>query len=50
MPNAGPELLPEAGATQERRLEAVSSRPMFGWECPTVLLGGTQATLQHQRT
>ena len=28
MPNARPELLPEAGA--ERTLEAVSSRPLFG--------------------
>jgi hypothetical protein len=28
--NARPELLPEAGATQERTLEAVSSRPWFG--------------------
>jgi len=29
-PNAGPELLPEAGA--QRTLEAVSSRPLFGAE------------------
>ena len=29
-PNAGPEPLPEAGATQERTLEAVGSRPWFG--------------------
>ena len=29
--NAGHHLLPEAGATQERTLEAVSSRPLFGW-------------------
>jgi hypothetical protein len=29
-PNARPELLPEADATQERTLEAVSSRPLFG--------------------
>jgi hypothetical protein len=28
MPNAGPELRPEAGA--QRTLEAVSSRPLFG--------------------
>jgi hypothetical protein len=27
-PNAGPELRLEAGATQERTLEAVSSRPL----------------------
>ena len=27
-PNAGPELLPQAGA--QRTLEAVSSRPLFG--------------------
>jgi hypothetical protein len=33
-PNAGPELLPEAGARHERALEAVSSRPMLGWVCP----------------
>jgi hypothetical protein len=31
-PNAGRQLLPEAGATQERTLEAVSSRPLFGPE------------------
>ena len=30
MRNAKPELLPEAGATKERTLEAVSSRPLFG--------------------
>ena len=30
-PNARPELLPEAGARHERTLEAVSSRPLFGW-------------------
>ena len=30
LPNARPELLPEAGATQERTLEAVSSRLLFG--------------------
>src|SRR3979409_1804246 len=30
-PNAGPELLPEAGARYERTLEAVSSRPMLGF-------------------
>jgi len=29
-PNARPELLPEAGARDERTLEAVSSRPLFG--------------------
>jgi hypothetical protein len=29
-PNAGRQLLPEAGATQERTLEAVNSRPLFG--------------------
>jgi hypothetical protein len=29
-PNARPELLPEADATQEWTLEAVSSRPLFG--------------------
>jgi hypothetical protein len=28
--NARPELLPEAGATQERTLKAGSSRPLFG--------------------
>jgi hypothetical protein len=28
--NAGPQPLPEAGATQERPLEAVSCRPLFG--------------------
>jgi hypothetical protein len=27
--NAGPELMPEAGARDERTLEAVSSRPWF---------------------
>jgi hypothetical protein len=30
-PNAGPELLPEAGARDERTLEAVSSWPMLGF-------------------
>ena len=30
VPNARPELLPEAGA--QRTLEAVSSRPLFGAE------------------
>jgi hypothetical protein len=30
MPNAGAHLLPEADATQERTLEAVSSRPLLG--------------------
>ena len=29
-PNAGPELLLEAGARHKRTLEAVSSRPWFG--------------------
>ena len=29
-PNAGPELLPEAGATQERTLEAVRCSALFG--------------------
>ena len=29
-PNAWPELLPEADARDERTLEAVSSRPLFG--------------------
>jgi hypothetical protein len=29
-PNASPELLPEAGARDERSLEAVSSRPLLG--------------------
>ncbi len=31
--NARLHLLPEAGATQERRLKAVSSMPLFGSEC-----------------
>jgi hypothetical protein len=31
MPNAAPQLLPEAGA--ERTLEAVSCRRLFGWGC-----------------
>jgi hypothetical protein len=30
MPNARPELLLEAGATKERTLYAVSSRPLLG--------------------
>jgi hypothetical protein len=30
MPNAGPELLPEAGVRNERTLLAVSSRPWLG--------------------
>jgi len=31
-PNAGRQPLPEAGATQERTLEAVGWTPWFGWE------------------
>jgi hypothetical protein len=31
-PNARPEPLPEAEATEERTLEAVGSRPLFGCE------------------
>src|SRR5258708_33768943 len=34
-PNARPELLPEAGATEERTLEAVSSRPLILIEAPS---------------
>jgi hypothetical protein len=30
LPNARLQLLPEAGATQERRLEAVSCKALFG--------------------
>jgi hypothetical protein len=30
LPNAGHELLPEAGATEERTLEAVGCTPWFG--------------------
>jgi hypothetical protein len=32
-PNARPERPPEAGARDERTLEAVSSRPLFGSLC-----------------
>ena len=34
--NAGAHLLPEAGATQERTLEAVRCSAWFGVECHTV--------------
>jgi hypothetical protein len=39
--NAGPELLPEAGARDERTLEAVSSRPLFGRVVPQDTSVGT---------
>jgi hypothetical protein len=32
--NARRQLLPEAGATEERTLSAVSCTPWFGWGCP----------------
>jgi len=41
-PNGGPELLPEAEA--ERRLEAVSSRPLFGAVSPSVIQGAARPT------
>src|SRR2546427_11126269 len=37
-PNAAPQPLPEAGATQERTLEAVGCRRLFG-KGPRVILG-----------
>jgi hypothetical protein len=33
-PNAGRQLLPEAGATQERTLEGVGCSAWFAWGCP----------------
>jgi hypothetical protein len=43
-PNAGAHLLPEAGATQERTLEAVRCSALFG------VASGTDAGLAHPRT
>jgi hypothetical protein len=48
-PNARPELLPEVDARHERTLLAVSSRPLFGAECPTVPPGRTRATLRYRQ-
>jgi hypothetical protein len=46
-PNARPELLPEAGARNERTLEAVSSRPLFGAVAWTRALLGPASPDQH---
>ena len=47
---AGPEPLPEAGATQERTLEAVGSRPMLGvFPLCVSLKGRPIALIQPQR-
>ena len=35
--NASLQLLPEAGATQERRLEAVACKPLFGKRSGSIL-------------
>src|SRR6266850_232771 len=44
-PNAGPQAPPEAEATEERRLEAVACRPMFGADGPGTLGSPTRPSL-----
>jgi hypothetical protein len=47
MPNARPELLPEAGA--QRTLEAVSSRPLFG-SVPDAAVDWSSSALEHPQS
>ena len=49
-PNARVQLLPEAAARNERRLEAVSCKPLFGSDAPLALAdGGFQTALRLSR-
>jgi hypothetical protein len=48
-PNASLQLLPEAGATQERRLEAVSCKALFGWARPCACLSDHLVRLKQER-
>jgi hypothetical protein len=46
LPNAGADLLPEAGARQERTLEAVRCSALFGWDASDFAPFSDAATMQ----